>query len=129
MEPSPSNEGINKKERHPGEKIAVSPRKESLIGGETTPRLHLVPEEPVWERENRIRPKEPKAPFAHPLQTKIPPGKDPSFLPPARSRTGHRFHHFFGSRRKGRYRIINFLVLPLAVLLTLLLILWMFKFL
>jgi len=129
MEPTASAGDKSRQGRHSGGKIAVSPRKETLVGGEASPRLHLVPEEPIWERGNRIRPKEPKIPFQEPLKTSVPPGQDPSYSPAARSRTGHSFLHFFRSRRKGRYRIINFLVLPLAVLLTFLLILWMMKFL
>ncbi|TSA36143.1 MAG: hypothetical protein D4R65_02960 [Verrucomicrobiaceae bacterium] len=126
MNPSPFGARNSKL---PGGKISVSPRKESLIGGEATPRLHLVPEEPVWERENRIRPKSPKIPFQEPLKTEVTPGPDPALLPKAKSRTGHSLPHFFRSRRKGRYRVINFLVLPLAVLLTFLLIIVILKFL
>lgn len=126
MKPSPFGARNSKPS---GEKIAPSPRRETLIGGETTPRLHLVPEEPVWERENRIRPKEPKVPFRHPLKTSVTPGPNPSFLPKVKSRSGHRFLHFFKSRRKGRYRVINFLVLPVAVFLAFLLVFWILKFL
>lgn len=129
MEPSTSDDGNSSRGRQSGEKIAIAPRKENLVGGEPAPRLHLVPEEQVWERENRIRPKAPKIPFQDPLKTVVTPGPDPSVLPHIKSRAGHRFLHFFRSRRKGRYRVINFIVLPIAVLLTFFLIFCMIKFL
>jgi len=129
MEPPTSGEENIRQGKPSGEKIAISPRKETLVGGEPAPRLHLAPEEPIWERGNRIRPKAPKIPFHDPLKTAGNPGPDPSVLPQVKSRAGRRFLHFFRSRRKGRYRVINFIVLPIAVLLTFLVIFCMIKFL
>ena len=68
--------------------------------------------------ETRIRPNEPKVPFGRPLKTAI---ADGSGTLPARAEK-HGGHHgflgFFKSRHKGPQRIVTFLLLPLAILLT-----------
>ncbi len=125
MEPLPSGQEKTPKGRP---KITIVPRKEHSSDNDSALHLHVVPEEAIWERGNRIRPKEPKQPFHHPLKTTVTPGHPPS-LSKTKDRAGHSLIHFFRSRRKGRYRIINFIVLPLAVLLALLLIIMILKFL
>lgn len=130
MEPSPSDEGKKRIEKILGAKIPITPRKSNTTDDPAALQLHTVPEEAVWERENRIRPKEPKIPFGHPLKTVSAPGLDRMApLLPYKSRSKHSLLRFFRSRRKGGYRIVNFLVLPIAVLLTAAVIVWLLKFL
>jgi len=126
MEPLPSGQENRAKGRP---KITVVPRKENFADNDSALHLHVVPEEAIWERGNRIRPKAPRIPFQAPLKTEVTPGPASARHPAAHGRTGHSIQRFFKSRRKGRYRVINFIVLPLAVLLAFLLILWILKFL
>ncbi|MFZ4779184.1 MAG: hypothetical protein ACOYM3_27800 [Terrimicrobiaceae bacterium] len=91
--------------------------------------LRLTPfsSEAVWDRRNRIRPKSPKIPFAAgDFGTAEPFTGDPA----AEQHHGkRRLFAFFRSRRKGRYRIINFILLPLAILLTAAALVYILKFL
>jgi len=89
--------------------------------------LHLTPfsSEAVWDRRNRIRPKSPRVPFVG--RTAAEPGtKRPAADAPHGKR---RFLAFFRSRRKGRSRVINFILLPLAILLTAAALVYILKFL
>ena len=114
-------------------KVAITPRKASMPTGiAEVPEsyLQLTPIEPVWARRNRICPKSPKVPF------ESPPSKGVD-APAASQSTAYVPHHhgrrglvaFFRSRRKGSSRILNFIVLPIAVLIasTVILLLLIFR--
>jgi hypothetical protein len=116
-----------------GSRRAITPRKASMPTGAGEVRdygLQLTPtsREPIWERRNRICPKSPKVPFEEPSRTIEAPGSAPgtTFAPRHGSRRG--LIAFFRSRRQGRTRVLNYIVLPIAVLLALALIFVLFKF-
>ncbi|MEI8313359.1 MAG: hypothetical protein WCH98_21635 [Verrucomicrobiota bacterium] len=119
----------------PAAKVTLTPRKATMPTGSREPvddpSLRLAPtnKEPVWARRNRICPKSPKVPFEQPPRTVEAPGTQhpPEYVPRHAQRRG--IIAFFRSRRKGRSRILNFILLPIAVVLAFLAILAMFKFL
>lgn len=118
----------------PAAKVALTPRKATMPTGvkePVDPSLHLASttKEPRWALRNRICPKSPKVPFDQPPRTTEAPGAPhpPDYVPRHVQRRG--IIAFFRSRRKGRSRILNFILLPIAVLLAFLAILALFKFL
>ena len=84
--------------------------------------------EAVWERKNRIRPKSPKIPFDHPPKIADATGTPQKTAPLSRHAARHGFLAFFRSRRKGRTRIWNLILLPAAVIIAALAIFFLFKF-
>lgn len=115
-------------------KVAITPRKALMpfsSGKSVEPGLQLSPtgNEAAWARKNRICPKSPKDPLLRPSRSirapEIP--QKNTFLPQHGEKRG--LLAFFQSRRKGRSRIWNFLLLPAAVLAASLVILVLFKFL
>jgi hypothetical protein len=94
------------------------------------PGLQLTPtsREPVWARRNRICPKSPKVPFVQPPRTIEAPGLASGTSIPPRHGSRRGIIAFFRSRRQGRSRILNYIVLPIAILLALALIFVLFKF-
>jgi len=119
----------------PAAKVTLTPRKATMPTGAREPAddpsLRLAPttKEPRWALRNRICPKSPKVPFEQPPRTVEAPGatQPPDYVPRHVSRRG--IIAFFRSRRKGRSRILNFILLPIAVVLAFLAILALFKFL
>ena len=102
-----------------GAKIRIVPRKDACapaaprVDGEDG-RETVAPEPPAG-LGSRVHPTEPKVPFAHPLKTAVADGPGEPLEMPKGSR---RFRGFFKSRRLGRHRIVIFILLPLAFLLT-----------
>lgn len=90
------------------------------------PGLQLTPtsREPVWARRNRILPKSPRVPFEQPPKQ----GEALGTSVPSRRGSKRGIIAFFRSRRQGRSRILNYIVLPIAVLIALALIFVLFKF-
>jgi hypothetical protein len=118
----------------PAAKVPLTPRKAAMptsSGELADPGLQLSPtsKEAAWERKNRIRPKSPKIPFDHPSKiTEAPPGipQKSASLPRHVPRRG--LLAFFLNRRKGRSRVWNLILLPAAVVIAFLVILFLFKF-
>lgn len=124
-----SEPAINK----PPVKVAITPRKATVPtpSGEKSESGHLSLQarEAPWTRRNRICPQTPKVPFDQPPRTIAIPQATPATAgrpqhPPKRGLIA-----FFSSRRKGKARVLNFLLLPIAVLAAFLAILVLFKFL
>ena len=94
------------------------------------PGLQLTPtsREPVWARRNRICPKSPKVPFVQPPKTSEAPGMAPGSTVPPRHGSKRGIIAFFRSRRQGRSRILNFILLPIAIAIAFAAILILFKF-
>ena len=114
--------------------------------------------EAAWERKNRIRPKSPKVPFDHSpkitdlhgvqpkitelhgiqpkitelhgIQPKITElhGIPPKITSVPRHEPRRGLLAFFRSRRKGRSRVWNLILLPIAVVIAFLVIFFLFKF-
>ncbi len=112
--------------------IPTTPRKEQPSPIKNSGQgLRLTPfsTEAVWDRRNRIMPKAPKIPFSPSgggfgvagTGTKVP--------VPEKHHGRRRIFAFFRSRRKGRSRVINFILLPLAILLTAAALIYILKFL
>lgn len=118
----------------PPAKVALTPRKAAMptagaaAGGDAGLSLEKTGGEPIWKRRNRICPKSPKVPFETPPRTTEAPGAPttPGYVPRYVSRRG--IMAFFRSRRKGRTRILNFILLPVAITLAFLAIYALFKF-
>lgn len=86
--------------------------------------LNRKPNEPLFQRA--IPPSQPRTPFdgAPPVEPSGAPAR------PARQHRSRRgLLALLRSRRKGRQRIINFILLPLAVLASAALVVWILKFL
>lgn len=117
----------------PAPRVAITPRKASMPTGSGEIEdvgLQLTPtsREPIWERRNRICPKSPKVPFEQPPRTTDAPGLAPGTTIPPRHGSRRGLIAFFRSRRQGRARVLNYIVLPITVLLALALIFVLFKF-
>ena len=137
----------------PAAKVPLTPRKAAMptSGGETAePGLRLSPtsNEAAWERKNRIRPKSPKVPFDHSPKITDLHGNQPKIadlhgihpkitelhgIPPKitalpRHEPKRGLFAFFRSRRKGRTRVWNLILLPAAVIVAFLVILLLFRF-
>ena len=117
----------------PADKVPITPRKAarpSPAGDIIESELQLTPtsNEAVWKRKNRIRPKSPKSPFDHPARPAGVPTIPQKITALRRHGPKRGLIGFFRSRRKGRYRILNFIVLPAAILIASLGILLLFKF-
>ena len=114
-------EGENSAVTEPAAKVPLTPRKASMpTGMEAAVKsgLQLARSEPVWTRRNRICPKSPKVPFEHPPSKGHDAPEDSqssAYVPRHRPRRG--LTAFFRSRRKGSFRVVNFIVLPIAVLI------------
>jgi hypothetical protein len=114
-------EGKDTAGTEPAAKVAITPRKASMPTGTEESLdygLQLTPIEPAWTRRNRICPKAPKVPF------ETPPSKGHEAQESSQSAAYVPRHHgrrglisFFRSRRKGSSRVVNFIVLPIAVLI------------
>ncbi len=124
-------------------KVPITPRKAAMPTFSENPEdpgLQLSPtsNEAVWERKNRIRPKSPKVPFDHSpkitgLHGTAPKiaglhGIPPKITPLARHASKRGILAFFLSRRKGRSRVWNLILLPAAVVIAFLLIFLLFRF-
>jgi hypothetical protein len=134
-------------------KVPITPRKAAMpsAGGEPAdPSLQLSPtsDEAVWERKNRIRPKSPKVPFdhspktsgvyatapktaeSHPIQPKVAGlhGIPPKITPVQRQKRKRGILAYFLSRRKGRSRVWNLILLPAAIAIASLAIFFLFRF-
>lgn len=113
-------------------KVPLAPRKAAMFPpGENIPEtgLHLTPtsNEPAWARRNRICPKSPKVPFGHQKNPESPSGT-PAPADQTRRGSNRGLIAFFRNRQLGRSRILNFIFLPIAVLLAFAAILVLFKF-
>jgi|GEM_PF-2842205 len=114
-------------------KLPLAPRKAAIpsCSGDVAEPERPLPSptnEPIWKRRNRIRPKSPRVPFDHPFKI-----TGPSEIPQkATSSPRHGAKRgvlaFFLSRRKGRSRVLNFILLPVALLLAFLAIFFLFRF-
>jgi len=103
-----------------GAKLRITPRKDACapaaLRADGEDGWEATAPEPPAGLGSRVHPTEPKVPFAHPLKTAVADGPgEPLEMPKGSSR---RFRGFFKSRRLGRHRIVIFIVLPLAFLLT-----------
>ena len=117
----------------PAAKVALTPRKATMPTGskeavESGLRLSLARSEPIWTRRNRICPKSPKVPFEQPPRTSeaTETSQTPAYLPRHEARRG--IIAFFRSRRNGRTRVLNFIFVPIALLIVFLAIFVLFKF-
>ena len=154
MDPKKSGAaGEDSASSEPAAKVPLTPRKAAMptSGGDTgEPGLRLSPtsNEAAWERKNRIRPKSPKVPFEHSpkitdlhgIQPKISDvhgihpkitelhGIPPKITPVLRHEPKRGLLAFFRSRRKGRSRVWNLILLPIAVAIAFLVIFLLFKF-
>lgn len=107
--------------------IVVSAQKKRLRNRVEGGELHLSrkPNEPLFQRA--IPPTQPRTPFdsAPPIE--------PSTAPASPSARHHRSRRgllaLLRSRRKGRQRVVNFILLPLAVLAATAIVVWILKFL
>lgn len=114
-------------------RVAISPRKATMptASGEKNEsgQLSLQSKEAVWARRNRICPQTPKIPFDQPPRSIGTPNSshNTSYQPRHSHKRG--LFAFFKSHRKGKTRILNFLLLPIAVLAVFLAILVLFIFL
>lgn len=129
----PAAAGGEPAKSEPPARVAITPRKATMptASGETheSGQLSLQAREAVWTRRNRICPQTPKIPFTQPPKSIGTPdgAHHTTYQPRHSSRRG--LFAFFQSRRKGKSRILNFLLLPVAVLAAFLAILALFKFL
>ncbi|MEI6280238.1 MAG: hypothetical protein WCQ16_12785 [Verrucomicrobiae bacterium] len=98
-----------------GAKVRIAPRKENSLPAGKDAQQPAASRPHAGILENRIRPIEPRVPFEHPLTT-VP--ADGSGELPGKHKRIHRFKYFFKSRRRGHHRVVTFIILPLAVLLT-----------
>jgi len=117
----------------PAAKVPLTPRKAAMptFSGETNDsglQLSSTSNEAVWKRKNRIRPKSPKIPFDHPSRITEAPGSPQKTISPARHAPGRGLLAFFRSRRKGRSRVWNLILLPAAIVIAFLVIFFLFKF-
>jgi len=100
-----------------GGKIRITPRQDAIApiwkGG---PRL-TAPKQRTDLRK-RTGPSEPKVPFKRPLKTAVAYESDKLLVPEEKPEIHPGVLEFFKSSHKGHQRIITFILLPLAILLT-----------
>jgi hypothetical protein len=100
-----------------GGKIRITPRQDAIApiwkGGPrlTAPKQHT-------SLRNRFCPSEPKVPFKRPLKTALADEAGELLAPEEKPESHHGVLEFFKDSHKGHQRIIMFLLLPLAILLT-----------
>lgn len=114
-------------------KVRLTPRKAAVpssSGEVADPGLQLSPtsNEAVWERKNRIRPKSPKVPFDHPPKIADATGTPQKTAPLPRHPARRGLLSFFRSRRRGRSRVWNLILLPAATVIASLLVFLLLKF-
>ena len=111
-------------------KISSMPRKNIPADDLRHDSINLppLPQETHRAHEMRIRPKEPKTPFVREAAKIAEPQSGTTGILTGRKKHRRAFLSFFRSRRKGSYRIMNFIVLPIAFALTVAFIVWLLKF-
>ena len=118
----------------PASKVPLTPRKAAVPSASEevadSGLLHLSPtsNEAAWKRRNRIRPKSPKVPFDAPPKIADATGTPQKTAPLPRHPARRGFLAFFRSRRKGRSRIWNLILLPAAALIAALVIFFLLKY-
>ena len=135
MDPKESGAaGEDSASSEPAAKVPLTPRKAAVpsSSGEVADsglrQLSPSRNEAVWDRKNRIRPKSPKIPFDHPPKIADATGTPQKTAPLPRHPARRGFLAFFRSRRKGRSRIWNLILLPAAALIAALVIFFLLKY-